>query len=325
MPSFKDSLETTDTRVVIDYLREQMYNIARSIGTSIPINDPITLSSLNTSLPSDRGPAYQLMRHIYDWILTKANNEPPEGYDSWPEYNLQMVKTYDELLEFKFIESKIKVVKGVFPDETNPSIFKDFNISIVSAFGEDYPYFLQYNNPNFDHEQNRERSIRLYITIDPGENLKNIGSTAVYFAQLCDQLQKGGIKFNAKVTSPSGTANRMDNIIIYADVSQLKELREIALEFVRTNRTVANTLHVSSAFADPDVGGISWAVEPNDDQIQRFQRLFGKDNASYTELVAFYALPYFLNRLISEHERLGNSVEAYELSQVLKLVTEATK
>ncbi len=310
----KDSsaIENYSGKDLVANLRQQIPDIGRELGEKVPISasSPITMQELRDRFEGEESDIYMILRYMYQWAVEKQRANPPEGYESWVEYNKQTLDTFrGELTKLSFLTSDIRYTQSSYPQDSGASIYIDNKMPLVTAFGEEYPYFLMYDDADWDLRYNSNKTARVYITLDTGNSSSELTNAMFTFPMLCDKLRLAGIQFVAKSSSPSGYANAADNIILYFNAEQSDQLREVLRAFDFKGK-VADQSQVKAAVPDAELPGVAWGVQPGGEMLRKLKFLTGKTEGSYSLIVAMYGLQNFLERLASAHLRLGNEDEA---------------
>lgn len=325
MAELTDLEQAESPEALLLLLRDKAEVIAMQIGQEVPLElsngELIALSDVQEMLTGDESPQATLMSYLYNFILAKDNLPCPEGYGSWAEFNTQMRSSYldPQVMGFNYISPGIRIERGFFPDESYPSIHAEFGLTFDPAG----PYMLIYSDPNWDVNQNSSKAIRAYLTFNQAWLTQkfNYADTVVRFAELCDLLYKAGIYFNAKLSSPSGSANRYDNLIIYTNAANFEEVRGILAKFASQNPELFSSKLMPAAIPDPEHQNIGWGFEPRWHEVNNYKYCGFGDKPSYTSLIASKALVYFLDRLVEEHLAQGNNTEAETFRHIRSAAT----
>ena len=177
-----------------------------------------------------------------------------------------------------------------------------------------------YFNKSTTHWKNPdEPQVRAYVTVPTGE-ARNLQS---HFVDLTTQLYDNGIDFTAKAASPSGALKRTDNMVFYISESDRPKAEAIIRDFLTQSKLGQG--HVAAA-EPSDQDGLSWAPEATAEETKAYQEISGSTlPTSFNMLVATRAMPEYLSRLATAHEKRGNlqaaqtyRAEASRVSAILK-------
>jgi hypothetical protein len=167
----------------------------------------------------------------------------------------------------------------------------------------------------------KETQTRAYLTMDSSE-VKNIQK---HFIDICSKLYEAGVDFTGKAASPNGLERRTDNAVFYIADSDKEKAGKIIREFLQ-ERGIGHG-NVEAAEADPEQNGLSWAPEPNEKDVELWQKVSGSsEKASYNTVVASKVVPHFLRRLAESNLKVGDKKSAdiftKEADRVSKLIEE---
>jgi hypothetical protein len=166
-------------------------------------------------------------------------------------------------------------------------------------------HLFYFNKSSIEWKNPHEQQVRAYLTLKTDE-IKNVQR---YFVDLSKKLYDEGIDFSAKAASPNGMEKRTDNVVLYISASDQAKAGKIIKEFL-SERKIGQG-NVDAAIPSPDQEGLSWALEPTEQDVKLWQDVSGSsERVSYNGLVAVKAAPAYLRRIAEIHLKSGNQNEA---------------
>ncbi len=165
-------------------------------------------------------------------------------------------------------------------------------------------HLFSLNKSGAEWKNPKEQQVRAYLTFPSSE----IATVQRHFVDLCKKLYDEGVDFNAKAASPNGFQKRTDNVVLYIAASDQERAGQLIKEFLK-ERNIGEG-HVLAAIPSPQEG-LSWALEPDEQQNQVWQAVSGSsEQCSYNGYVAAMIAPTFIRRLATAHRKKGNTTDA---------------
>lgn len=246
--------------------------------------------------------AGRMLCYLYDTLIDRPDYHTPQDAR---EYGRQGEKAFDAFNAY--VPSVLNSRRKVMNDRIEFGLDREKGTDAFHFAGETMPVqsFLFYFNKSTDHfTASTARICRAYITLDPREWRE----TGKQFADLCILLYDAGIDFMAKCCSPYGQARRMDNVVLYISEPHRQQASALIKQFMNDRRIGKG--HMMAAVPS-NQDGLSWAYEPTPTESKLWQGISGSSQVgSFNLIMAMYALPLYLDKLIVACLRKGDRASA---------------
>lgn len=184
------------------------------------------------------------------------------------------------------------------------------NTSGEKSISDGFAYFFNKSRSEWKPYQGEVQ--RAYLTIQP-ESVRDIPK---HFVELTQFFNEAGIDYYAKAASPWQASTRNDNMVFYISPNDKDRAHELFRDYIAGQKIFSG--EVLSAEKDENTDGLSWGVEPNQEDVENWQAATRDPSSaiSYSQSLALEIAPTVFNAIAKKHYEQGNQQEFTNFRQL---------